>query len=83
MIVEMPDTATAEISRKIDALHEERGEAALGRVLTLLISTPEEELEEALETANAASREHPCRVIAIVTDGSDAGEHSKLDAQVR
>ncbi|MCH4160389.1 glucose-6-phosphate dehydrogenase assembly protein OpcA [Bifidobacterium sp.] len=83
MIVEMPDTATSQISRKIDALHEERGEAALGRVLTLLISTSEEELEESLETANAASREHPCRVIAIVTDGSDSGEHSKLDAQVR
>ena len=58
-------TRTREISQKIDELHEERGESATGRVLTLLISTTEDELEQALELANAASREHPCRVIAI------------------
>ena len=66
MIIELPNTRTREISRKIDELHEERGESATGRVLTLLISTSEDELEHALEVANAASREHPCRVIAIV-----------------
>ena len=38
MIITMQDTETREISAKIDELHEERGEAALGRVLTLLIS---------------------------------------------
>ncbi|MEQ6116638.1 glucose-6-phosphate dehydrogenase assembly protein OpcA [Bifidobacterium bifidum] len=65
MIIEMPNTRTREISQKIDELHEERGESATGRVLTLLISTTEDELEQALELANAASREHPCRVIAI------------------
>ncbi|OZG63276.1 OpcA protein [Bifidobacterium hapali] len=65
MIIDMPNTRTREISRKIDELHEERGESATGRVLTLLISTNEDELEHALELANAASREHPCRVIAI------------------
>lgn len=65
MIIEMPNTRTREISQKIDELHEERGESATYRVLTLLISTTEDELEQALELANAASREHPCRVIAI------------------
>lgn len=39
MIITMKNTETREISAKIDELHEERGEAALGRVLTLLIST--------------------------------------------
>ena len=65
MIIEMPNTRTREIAHKIEQLHEERGESATGRVLTLLISTTEDELEQALELANAASREHPCRVIAI------------------
>ncbi|MDU4039378.1 MAG: OpcA protein, partial [Bifidobacterium dentium] len=65
MIIIMQDTETREISAKIDELHEERGEAALGRVLTLLISTNEASLEHDLEVANSASREHPCRVIAI------------------
>ena len=34
MIITLQDTETREISAKIDELHEERGEAALGRVLT-------------------------------------------------
>ena len=38
MIITMKNTETREISAKIDELHEERGEAALGRVLTPLIS---------------------------------------------
>ena len=52
----MKNTETREISAKIDELHEERGEAALGRVLTLLISTNEASLEHDLEVANSASR---------------------------
>ncbi|PLS24432.1 glucose-6-phosphate dehydrogenase assembly protein OpcA [Bifidobacterium imperatoris] len=76
MIIDLPNTRTREIAHKIEQLHEERGESATGRVLTLLISTDDNELEHALEVANAASREHPCRVIAIVPDthyADDAG----------
>lgn len=81
MIVDLPGTTTAQISQRIDAMHEERGEAAQGRVLTLLIATTDNRLEEALEIANGASREHPCRVIAVVPhEDSDEGH---LDAQLR
>lgn len=96
MIIDLPNTRTREISAKIDELHEERGESATGRVLTLLIRTDDAELENSLEVANAASREHPCRVIAIVpnthatitsnaknAEGENAAEESNLDAQVR
>lgn len=87
MIIDMPNTRTREIAGKIDELHKERGEAATGRVLTLLISTEDEELENALEVANAASREHPCRVITLVPDlHPDAAaddDDSNLNAQVR
>ena len=76
MIIDMPNTRTREIAHKIEQLHEERGESATGRVLTLLIATEDADLEHALEIANSASREHPCRVIAVVPD-------SNLDAQVR
>ena len=86
----MKNTETREISAKIDELHEERGEAALGRVLTLLISTNEASLEHDLEVANSASREHPCRVIAIApnsrkmdADTDDGQPHTFLDAEVR
>ena len=72
MIITMNDTRTREISAKIEELHEKRGEAVLGRVLTLLIATDEAELEHALAVANAASRQHPCRVIAIVPQSGKA-----------
>ena len=62
MIIDMPNTRTREIAHKIEQLHEERGESATGRVLTLLIATEDADLEHALEIANSASREHPCRV---------------------
>ena len=87
MIITLQDTETREISAKIDELHEERGEAALGRVLTLLISTNEAELEHDLEVANNASREHPCRVIAVAPSSrkiSPEEEHPTfLDAEIR
>lgn len=71
MIIKMPDTETSAIARKIDELHQERGEAGNDRVLTLIISTDEQELENALKIANSASREHPCRVIAIVPNSKE------------
>lgn len=97
MIITLPNTETRAIAEKIEALHEERGEAALGRVLTLLISTNGDELEHALKLANNASREHPCRVIAIAPDnrtvvesaqtGADGensdAPHTYLDAEIR
>lgn len=87
MIITLLDTQTDEISAKIDAMHEERGEAALGRVLTLLIDTTEEELEKSLLLANEASREHPCRVIAICPSTrkleEPKDERTYLDAEIR
>ena len=90
MIDELTDTTTAAIAHTIDELHEERGEVATGRVLTLLISTDQAHLEDSLATANAASREHPCRVIAVVTDADtdpyddDSSPNGpNLDAEVR
>ncbi|MCO6559440.1 MAG: glucose-6-phosphate dehydrogenase assembly protein OpcA [Bifidobacterium sp.] len=71
MIIKMPDTETSAIARKIDELHQERGEAGNDRVLTLIISTDEQELENALKIANSAGREHPCRVIAIVPNSKE------------
>ncbi|KFF30739.1 glucose-6-phosphate dehydrogenase assembly protein OpcA [Bifidobacterium bombi] len=82
MIIDMPNTKTSAIARKIAELHEERGEAGNDRVLTLIISTDVADLESSLEVANSVSREHPCRVIAVVprrrhqaarkSDGGDA-----------
>ena len=83
MIVDLPDTDTGAINKKIVALREEGGAITLGRVLTLVIAPDTEAvLEESIEAANAASREHPCRVI-VVAPGDRLAADARLDAQVR
>lgn len=83
MIVDLPDTDTGAINKKIMALREEGGAITLGRVLTLVIAPDTEALlEESIEAANAASREHPCRVI-VVAPGDRLAADARLDAQVR
>jgi glucose-6-phosphate dehydrogenase assembly protein OpcA len=82
MIVDLPDTTTQEVSKKLVQLRESGGANTLGRVLTLIIATEEgEPTESAIEAANDASREHPCRVIAVAR-GSRT-EATRLDAQIR
>ncbi|MGV9799822.1 glucose-6-phosphate dehydrogenase assembly protein OpcA [Mycobacterium sp. NPDC003449] len=83
MIVDLPDTGTDVINKKIVALREEGGAITLGRVLTLVIAPDTEALlEESIEAANAASREHPCRVIVVMPADRKATE-ARLDAQLR
>ena len=67
MIVDLPSTTTAAVSKKLVRLRNDVGAMALGRVLTLLIVADESDADEAIEAANDASRQHPCRIIAIVT----------------
>ncbi|MHA7221914.1 glucose-6-phosphate dehydrogenase assembly protein OpcA [Arthrobacter sp. RHLT1-20] len=81
MIVDLPDTTTSKISKKIMALREQGGVIALGRVLTLVVVTKSGLEEEAIEAANEASREHPCRIIVLADAGAKAP--TRLDAQIR
>jgi glucose-6-phosphate dehydrogenase assembly protein OpcA len=81
VIVDLPNTTTASINRKLVDLREGGGTVALGRVLTLIIVTEEPDTEDAIEAANSASHEHPCRVIVVV-QGTKRGT-DRLDAQIR
>ena len=55
----------------------------MGRVLTLVIAPDTEDvLEDSVEAANFASREHPCRVIAVLPGDRKAAE-PRLDAEIR
>ncbi|MET0673264.1 MAG: glucose-6-phosphate dehydrogenase assembly protein OpcA [Microbacterium pygmaeum] len=82
MIVDLPDTNVSKISRALVSVREEGGAVALGRVLTLIILTREGAMEEVIEAANDASREHPMRVIVVMLDTKDT-EDARLDAQIR
>ncbi|QYF89204.1 glucose-6-phosphate dehydrogenase assembly protein OpcA [Arthrobacter sp. PAMC25284] len=81
MIVDLPDTTTSKISKKIMSLREQGGVIALGRVLTLVVITRSGFEEDAIEAANEASREHPCRIIVLADAGAEAP--TRLDAQIR
>lgn len=83
MIVDLPDTTTNELNKKIISLREEGGAITLGRVLTLVVAPDSDDLvEDAIEAAVAASREHPCRIIVVVPDDRLASE-PRLDGQLR
>jgi glucose-6-phosphate dehydrogenase assembly protein OpcA len=81
MIIEMPGTTTRDINKRLLKERDEGGAIALGRVLTLIISVGDRDPDEAIDAANDASREHPCRVIVIANDTKDRA--SNLDAQIR
>jgi glucose-6-phosphate dehydrogenase assembly protein OpcA len=81
VIVDLPSTTTVAISKKLVALRQDTGAMALGRVLTLVIVVDERHAEEAIEAANDASHQHPCRIIAVVI-GNKRGQ-SRIDGQIR
>ncbi|WP_104090356.1 MULTISPECIES: glucose-6-phosphate dehydrogenase assembly protein OpcA [unclassified Cryobacterium] len=86
MIVDLPNTTTAKISKALVRIREEGGAVALGRVLTLIIASTLGHEEEAIEAANDASREHPMRVIVVSTQepGSTAATpDARVDAEIR
>ncbi|EGD56105.1 glucose-6-phosphate dehydrogenase assembly protein OpcA [Gordonia neofelifaecis] len=82
MIVDLPDTSTLDISKKLVQVRRTGGAVTLGRVLTLIIDLDaDDDAEDAVEASNRASREHPCRVIMVVRH--DRAAESRLDAQIR
>ncbi|MCY0906738.1 glucose-6-phosphate dehydrogenase assembly protein OpcA [Arthrobacter sp. H14-L1] len=81
MIVDLANTTTSKVSRRIISLREQGGVIALGRVLTLVVVTKSGLEEEAIEAANLASCEHPCRIIVLADAGAVAP--TRLDAQIR
>ncbi|WP_392542009.1 glucose-6-phosphate dehydrogenase assembly protein OpcA [Oryzobacter telluris] len=81
MIVDLPATSTAAISKKLVRMRSDTGSMALSRVLTLIVVVDEDEAESAIATANDASRQHPCRIIVVVT-GNKRGA-ARLDGQIR
>jgi glucose-6-phosphate dehydrogenase assembly protein OpcA len=81
MTIDLTDTSTGAIN---DALAEARrrlGGPAMGMVLTLIVETNEAAQYDAMRAANQAGREHPSRVIGVITRRPNA--ESRLDAEIR
>lgn len=83
MIVDLPNTTTPAVGKKLQELRDSGGVVALGRVLTLLVETDEAGLETAISAANSASRMHPSRIIVLASADTANGVEPHLDAQIR
>lgn len=82
MIIDMPSTDTSQVNSKLVELRETGGMTTLGRVLTLVIVTQDgQQTEEAVDAANDASSEHPCRVLVVARGAKRAA--ARFDAQLR
>jgi glucose-6-phosphate dehydrogenase assembly protein OpcA len=82
MIVDLPSTTTAAVNHALIDMRERGGAVALGRVLNMVIVTDDSaQVEQSIDAANEASKEHPCRVLVVARGPKRAG--TRLDAQIR
>lgn len=79
MIITLDDTSSAEISAELLRARRAAGSPAQGMVLTLIVVCDVSEFAEALEASMAAGREHPSRILLVVSSG---GRQAGLDAEV-
>src|ERR1700753_4399360 len=81
MTIDLTDTTTGAIDQPLNEARRRLGGMTLGMVLTLIIVTDEAAQYDAIRSANQAAREHPCRILAIITRKPKAD--SRLDAEIR
>jgi glucose-6-phosphate dehydrogenase assembly protein OpcA len=81
MTIDLTDTTTSAIHDALTQARRRMGGPASGMVLTLVIVTNEAEQYDAVRAASQAGREHPSRVIAVITRKPNAD--SRLDAEIR
>jgi len=81
MTIDLTDTTTSAIIDAVTQARRRLGGPASGMVLTLIIVTDEAAQYDAVRAASEAGREHPSRVLAVITRKPKA--ESRLDAEIR
>jgi glucose-6-phosphate dehydrogenase assembly protein OpcA len=81
MTIDLTDTSTGAIYEALTEARRRLGGPALGMVLTLIVATSEAAQYDAMRAANQAGREHPSRVVGVITRRPNA--ESRLDAEIR
>ena len=79
MIIKLDATTSGKISAALLRARRTSGSPAQGMVLTLIIVCDESEYPQAMEAGMAAGREHPSRILLVVTG---TGRTASLDAEV-
>lgn len=86
MRTELTDTTSSKVNKALLHARRAAGSPTMGLVLTLVVVTDEENAYDAVRAASEASREHPCRIIAVIKRTSRAPRRlraSRLDAELR
>lgn len=81
MTIDLTDTNVGAIHDALRQARQRLGGPASGMVLTLVIVTDEAAQYDAVRAASEAAREHPCRVLVVITRRPDTV--SRLDAEIR
>ena len=81
MTIDLTDTTTGTIHEALTQARRRMGGPASGTVLTLIIVTSESEQYDAVRAASQDGREHPSRILAVITRRPKA--ESRLDAEIR
>jgi glucose-6-phosphate dehydrogenase assembly protein OpcA len=81
MLTDLTDTTTANIRAALAITRDQMGGPATGVVLNLIIVTDESGQHDAVRAASQAGREHPCRILAVIS--REARSASRLDAEIR
>ena len=81
MTIDLTETTSSAIHDTLMEARHRLGGPALGMVLTLIIVTDEAGQYDAVRAASQAAREHPCRVLGVIT--RSPGGRSRLDAEIR
>ena len=81
MTIDLTDTTTGAIHDALTQARRAMGGPASGMVLTLIVVTDEAEQYDAVRAASHAGREHPSRILAVITRRPKS--ESRLDAEIR
>jgi glucose-6-phosphate dehydrogenase assembly protein OpcA len=81
MTIDLTDTTTGAILDALTQARRRSGGPASGMVLTLIIVTDEADQYDAVRAASHAGREHPSRILAVITRKPKS--ESRLDAEIR
>lgn len=82
MNIDLADTTTRRIQKALMEARHRMGGPAVGMVLTLVIVTDESAQYDAVRAATEVAREHPCRVLTVISRDARGGT-SRLDAEIR
>jgi glucose-6-phosphate dehydrogenase assembly protein OpcA len=81
MRIDLTDTTASAVAAELVRARRRAGSPAMGMVLTLVVVVDEKDADAALTAAEAASTEHPARILGVITGSRQPA--SQVDAEIR